>query len=144
MLFRLKNDPQHTLAPSYRILFENVDRTVDSGGYYQTEPMHLKTLTIAGLPVDDVPCVEVWDLNGLVFSSHVGLNHTGNCTWNADYGDGFYRVSQNIIGDFSVICFFGGHKADQKDKTTLIFKYQNSTGTVYLIYFLVTMPDDNL
>jgi len=50
------------------------------------------------------------------------------CTWNGDFGDGFYRVSQPVLGDFSVICRFGGDLAATKDKTTLIFKYQNSTG----------------
>ena len=51
------------------------------------------------------------------------------CTWNGDYGDGFYRISQDILGDFSIICRFGGHLASTKDKSTLIFKYQNSTGS---------------
>ena len=32
-------------------------------------------------------------------------------------------------GDFSVMCRFGGHHALTRDKTTLIFKYQNNTGT---------------
>ena len=31
-------------------------------------------------------------------------------------------------GDFSVMCRFGGHHAMTRDKTTLIFKYQNNTG----------------
>ncbi len=33
MCGRLKGDPNHSLAPSYRTLFENVDKTVDSDGY---------------------------------------------------------------------------------------------------------------
>lgn len=90
-------------------------------------PMYLKTLTVGGLPVEEIPCVEVWDLSGIVFASHVGLKPTSMCNWNAEYGDGLFKISQNIIGDFSIICRFGGHLASTKDKSTLIFKYQNST-----------------
>lgn len=126
---RLRADPSHSLAPSYRTLFENVDKTVDGQGYACTGPIHLKTLTIAGLPLEEIPCVEVWDLSGKVFSSHVGWKHTNMCTWDADYGDGYFRVSQDLLGDFSVICRFGGHLANTRDKSTVIFKYQNTTGT---------------
>jgi hypothetical protein len=87
-----------TLAPSYRILFENVDKTVDSGGYPNRHPVHLKCLAISGLPVDEIPCVEVWDMHGLVFNSHAGWKSTPRCTWSAEYGDGFFRVSHDILG----------------------------------------------
>lgn len=63
---RLKCDPNNSLAPSYKTLFDNVDRTVDCDGYENTLPLHLKTITIAGLPVEDIPCLEVWDLSGKV------------------------------------------------------------------------------
>lgn len=125
---RLNGDPVHTLAPSYRNLFTNVDKTVDNNGYANTEPRFLKTVTIAGLPVEEAPCLEVWDLNGIVYTSHHGWEVDRSCTWNADYGDGYFKVTQKIIGDFSIICRFGGKCATTKDKTTLIFKYQNSTG----------------
>lgn len=91
-------------------------------------PCRLKTITIAGLPVDDIPCIEVWDINGVIFSSHIGQKPANTCTWNDEYADGFYKVEKDVIGDFSVICRFGGHLATTKDKSTLIFKYQNSTG----------------
>ncbi len=78
--------------------------------------------------MDEIPCVELYDLNGLVFASHTGYKHTNDCTWNSEYGDGFFRVSRDILGDFALICRFGGHLATNKDKSTLIFKYQNSTG----------------
>lgn len=88
------------LAPSYRILFENVDKTVDSGGYPNRHPVHLKCLAISGLPVDEIPCVEVWDMHGLVFNSHAGWKSTSRCTWSSEYGDGFFRVSHDILGKF--------------------------------------------
>lgn len=125
---RSQSDSKPTLAPSYRILFENIDRAVDAGGYPNRKPLHLKCLAISGLPVDEIPCLEVWDVNGLVFNSHNGWKSTNKCTWSSEYGDGFFRVSQDILGDFSVMCRFGGTHAMTRDKTTLIFKYQNSTG----------------
>ena len=126
---RLRGDHASSyLAPSYRILFENVDRVADNRGYRNSAPLHIKTLAITGLPVEDMPCVDIFDANGQVFSSHVSWKQTNICTWNADYGDGFYKVAANIIGDFTIVCRFGGEAAVQKDKSTLIFKYQNSTG----------------
>lgn len=127
-ILRLKGDPAHSLAPSYRNLFTNVDKTVDQDGYVSTNSKFLKTITIAGLPVEDIPCVEVSDIHGITYSSHVGWHANSSCTWNPEYGDGFYKVSMSILGDFSIICRFGGHLSGNKDRSTLIFKYQHSTG----------------
>jgi hypothetical protein len=101
---------------------------VEHNGYLNSEPRYLKTISIAGLPVEDIPSVEVWDLNGLVFTSHQGTKVSSACSWNAEYGDAFFKVSQFLLGDFCVVCSFGGAMAAKKDKSTLIFKYQNSTG----------------
>ena len=62
-----------------------------------------------------------------MFNSHNGWKSTSKCTWSGEYGDGFFRVTQDVLGDFSIMCRFGGHHAMTRDKTTLIFKYQNST-----------------
>lgn len=98
----------------------------------------LRTITVAGLPVDDIPCIEVWDMNGIIFSSHHGSKPSASCSWNEEYSDGFYRVEKFVLGDFSIICRFGGLLAINKDKSTLIFKYQNTTGmrVDYLLYCL--------
>jgi hypothetical protein len=94
--------------------------------------------------LEEIPCVEVWDINGIIFSSHNGWNPDSSCTWNADYGDGFFKVSKFILGDFSVICRFGGNLANTKDKSTLIFKYQNTTGNSFfsfnMFYFIFSFP----
>jgi hypothetical protein len=126
---RSQTEVKPTLAPSYRILFENIDQAINLGAYANRKPMHLKCVAIAGLPLDEIPCIEVWDtVNGLIYSSHSGTKVSHRCTWSADYGDGFFTVAQDIIGDFSILCRFGGNNALTKDKTTLIFKYQNHTG----------------
>lgn len=126
--FRLSTEASHSLAPSYRNLFINVDKTVDHDGFKNIESKFLRTITVAGLPVDDIPCIEVWDINGIIFSSHNGSKPSPSCTWNEEYSDGFYRVEKFVLGDFSITCRFGGQLAINKDKSTLIFKYQNSTG----------------
>lgn len=160
----LKESSSHLpLAPSYKTLFENFDKTVNHNGYLNVLPLTMKTLTLSGLPTDEIPCVEIYDLNGLVFTSHQGqsivyfiscsvllsllfcplslflvsFSHffpssgdklIGMCTWDDEYGDGFFRISRPVLGDFALICRFGGDLATNKDKSTLIFKYQNSTG----------------
>lgn len=100
---------------------------MNHGGYPNVLPLHLKCVAISGLPVDEIPCVEIWDTTGVIFSSHSGLKSTNKCSWSNEYGDGFFRVTADILGDFSVMCRFGGSHAMTRDKTTLIFKYQNST-----------------
>lgn len=125
---RLRGDPAHTLAASYSNLFKNVDKVIDRDGFINDGPLFLKSITIVGLALEDTPCLEVWDASGLTYTSHAGLNVDRSCSWNSESGDGFFRVSQYVIGDFSVVCRFGGQAAATKDKSTLIFKYQNSTG----------------
>lgn len=125
---RLKGDPSHNLAPTYSTLFVNVDKTIDMNGFLNDRSAFLKTITVSGLPLEDIPCVEVWDASGILYSSHHGWKADSSCSWNTEFGDGFFKVSQHLLGDYSIVCRFGGHLANTKDKSTLIFKYQNTTG----------------
>lgn len=124
---RVRDHVAPALSPSYRILFENVDRFVNHGGSPNPFPLHLKCLALAALPVDEIPCVEVWDVTGLVYNSHSGAQQNDNCKWSEFYGDGLYHTDVDVFGDFSIMCRFGGQHALTRDKSTLIFKYQNST-----------------
>ena len=67
---RVQLDAKPNLAPSYRLLFDNIDRAIEHGGYPSVEPLHLKSVAISGLPVDEIPCLELWDMNGQVYSIH--------------------------------------------------------------------------
>jgi hypothetical protein len=124
----------HVLAPSYQLLFRNIDVFFDSllhpSGSFPFQAnnkyLFLKVVTVSGLPVEEMPCLEVFDLTGRVFHSHSEENNRLMCRWNNDDGDGFFRVARHLHGDFSIVCRFGGHLADKKDKSTLIFKYQNN------------------
>jgi hypothetical protein len=98
---------------------------------------------MAGLPVDEMPCLEIWETDRLVFSSHlIDQDDNGKLTWNAEYGDGYFNISEDIIGDFSIMCRFGGEFANKRDKTTLIFKYQNNTA--FLSNYLVELQSEDV
>ena len=111
---------------SSKILFENIDKTVDYGGYPNRFPVHLKNMAISGLPADEVPIIEIRDIHGQVYNS----NHADSevPTWSVEFGDGSFQVSNDILGDFVLSCRFGGKHAAIKDSSTVIFTYQNNTG----------------
>ena len=122
---------------SSKILFENIDKTVDYGGYPNRFPVHLKNMAVSGLPADEVPIIEIRDIHGQVYNS----NHADSevPTWSIEFGDGSFQVSNDILGDFVISCRFGGKHAAIKDSSTVIFTYQNNTGLnywEYMIYFL--------
>ena len=66
-------------------------------------------------------------MNGPLFCSYDGNSPRDDCTWFADYGDGKFNIEKVILGDFSILCRFGGRHAMTRDRTTLILKYQNCT-----------------
>ena len=121
---------------SSKILFENIDKTVDYGGYPNRFPVHLKNMAVSGLPADEVPIIEIRDIHGQVYNS----NHADSeiPTWSIEFGDGSFQVSNDILGDFVISCRFGGKHAAVKDSSTVIFTYQNNTGLYtreYMIFF---------
>lgn len=111
---------------SSKILFENIDKTVDYGGYPNRFPVHLKNMAVSGLPADEVPIIEIRDIHGQVYNS----NHVDSEVpmWSIEFGDGSFQVSNDILGDFVISCRFGGKHAAIKDSSTVIFTYQNNTG----------------
>eukprot|EP00605_Chrysophyceae_sp_TOSAG23-4_P001859 GSChrysophyteH1.ASY1.ANO1.2051.1 assembled CDS len=131
---RAQTEIKASLAPSYRILFDNMDKIVDRciTRRFQHRPVHLKSLTISGLPVDEIPCVEIWDLTGQVYISHQNfkVKNTEDKTWSSDYGDGIFRIAADILGDFSIMVRFGGAHAMKRDHSTIIFKYHNHSGVL--------------
>jgi len=124
---RIKLQSTPSLAPSYRVLFENIDNTVNNKCLPNPYSLILKSISISGLPVDELPCIEVWDVTGPLFSSYEGVTPNKSCSWSAEYGDGHFIIGKDLIGDFSILCRFGGKHSLARDRTTLIFKYQNST-----------------
>lgn len=116
-----------------KILFENIDKTVDYNGYPNRFPVHLKNLAVSGLPADEVPIIEIRDIHGQVYNS----NHADSevPTWSIEFGDGSFQVSNDILGDFVISCRFGGKHSAIKDSSTVIFTYQNNTGNRVSLLF---------
>ena len=78
------------LSPSYRIFFENIDKTMLENvnpNTYKPKIIYLNTIAIKGVPVDEIPCIEVLDINGIVFTSHnSAISVKRECNWTSDLG----------------------------------------------------------
>lgn len=127
------DDSSYSLTNSYKTLFKNIDYFTDDK-CNNNNPKYLKVITLSGLPVEEIPFIEIYsvDYNNknisesvskLVYTSHSDLTL---CRWMSEEGEGFFRVGIHLTGDFMIVCRFGGELAEQRDKSTLIFKYQNS------------------
>ena len=130
--------------PSLIRFFKNLDDVMDMGGYRNPEPpLILRAVTMQGVPVDDMPRLDVWDgLGGHVFGSH----HRRSCRhqtltpntarWSDE--EGFYRVNAPLRSDFVLLCSFGptgttttsdaeeGEETEEEeecDPTRVLFRY---------------------
>lgn len=125
--------PISSINPSHLLFFENIDLTMNNSRLnhnISTKILHLKNISIKGLPVDDMPCIEIFNTDSMIFSSNdANSNSVNQSKWTSEFGDGSYRINIDIIGDFSLICRFGGEHINTRHVSTLIFKYQNNTGT---------------
>jgi len=135
----------YLIPPTLKTLFVNFDAMVECGGAIQRERLVLRAVTLQGLPVEDMPRVDIWDERGLVFTSHSrksGGDHEsedGNHDSNGEKKtmkwadeDAYYRVNKIILGDFLLLCRFGGEYAhDTDDPTKVILRYRNNTSFLY-------------
>eukprot|EP01035_Chromulina_nebulosa_P021343 gene21343-27652_t len=103
---RSSSIPSPILSPSYKIFFDNVDKTMN---------VDATAIVSAYIPVD------------LIVNKVIVSDDSSSCTWLSDEGQGIFRINQKINGDFSLLCRFGGSVASLRDKSSLIFKYQNNT-----------------
>lgn len=137
------------LPASLVTFFHNFDSAVELGDYLNRKPLLLKAIAIQGIPVENRPCIDIWDGTGShVYSSHPGVwndlsakdgddsvpqgqnietsHRRGMSQWVED--EGFYRVNCLLQGDFCLLCRFGGPFAqDATDTTKILFRYANST-----------------
>jgi hypothetical protein len=113
---------EDSLPPSIRIFFENFDLTTDNG-FENPFPIQLKAIHVHALPVDELPNIEIYHEEALVYSSLDEANQKND--WRNEAGR--LIVDKPICGDFVITCRFGGEHAWQRDASTLIFIYQNST-----------------
>lgn len=63
-----------SLPASVRTLLRNWDQIMEWKAWLQPKPLWLRAITIQGIPVEDQPCVDVYDATGRhVYSSHAWL-----------------------------------------------------------------------
>jgi hypothetical protein len=135
------------LPASLRTFFHNFDNAIELGEYMNRKPLLLKAIAVQGVPVEDRPCLDVWDASGHhVYSSDPqlwdDLKETimdTHSPWKADKHlrrstsqwadeEGFFRVNCLLQGDFCILCRFGGAYArGATDSTKILFRYANNT-----------------
>eukprot|EP00968_Pinguiococcus_pyrenoidosus_P019333 scaffold2094_cov239-Pinguiococcus_pyrenoidosus.AAC.7 len=119
-----RRSPVEGLPPSVRTFFQNFNGLVETERWPSTKPLLLKNVLVDGVPVDDLPCLDIFDHNGLIFESH---DHEKTHQWQEDSGQGVYHVDRILTGDFYVSCRFGGeHARDTREPRNYLFRYSNS------------------
>jgi len=127
------------LPPSLRLFFQQFDTALNIGGYLNRKPLLLRAIALQGVPVEDKPCLDIWDSSQRhVYSSHPEIwasNSTShrNLSTSSQWIDeeGFYKVDVCLDGDFLMLCRFGGGFAKDTathDPSKILFRYSNNTG----------------
>ena len=118
--------PANSLPPSVITFFNNFNGLVETEMWPTADPLTLKSVLVEGVPVEDLPVLDVYDFSGILYSSHDGGNVSQH-DWQADEGQ-IYRIGKAIDGDFYISCRFGGeHAYDVRDERNYLFRYSNST-----------------
>ena len=114
------------IPPSLQSVFRNFDELMELGGCANPKPLLLRAIAIQGVPVEDKPCIDIWDSDQKhLYSS---LTNDLDSHWSDD-DDGFYKVNKILEGDFCLLCRFGGDMAmDMTDPSKVLFRYANHTG----------------
>jgi len=134
-----EKDISSHIPPSLRQFFRNFDEVVNMRRFPYPEPLLLRSIQLKGVPVDDMPCVDIWEhgdvLRRRIFSSHEdnGNNyHSSNVNTSQlkkwDDEEGSYTVGKLLLRqDFTLVCRFGGEFAsDANDPSKVLFRYVNN------------------
>ena len=128
------------IPPSLKTLFRNFDTYLECGEYPQQSKLLLHAVTLQGVPVDDLPRIDIFDDQGLIYSSHLEVRDNSHNEADDDLKqtlmwadeEGFYRVNKPVMGDFLTLVRFGGDYAqDTNDPTKVILRYANNTAFLY-------------
>ena len=124
-----------SIPPSLKQFFRNFDDCCELQGFPNPEPLVLKSIAISGVPVDDIPCIDIWSSSSQVYTSagdgpgEGGDDGVDDERQHWDEEEGFFKVDLPLLGDFVILCRFGGEYAnDVNDPTKVLFRYANSTG----------------
>lgn len=128
------------IPPSLKLFFEQFDRVLQLGGFLNRKPLLLRAIMLQGVPVEDQPCIDIWDSSQQhVYSSHPLVSTStprNNKKQISQWVDeeGFYRINAVLDGEFLVLCRFGGNPAQLSkernihDPSRILFRYTNTTG----------------
>jgi hypothetical protein len=128
------------IPPSLKLFFEQFDRVLQLGGFLNRKPLLLRAIMLQGVPVEDQPCLDIWDSSQRhVYSSHPPASTNTprkdkkpNSQWVDE--EGFYRTNVILDGEFLLLCRFGGDAAQLSrernihDPSKILFRYTNTTG----------------
>ncbi|KAL3809258.1 LOW QUALITY PROTEIN: hypothetical protein ACHAXA_007325 [Cyclostephanos tholiformis] len=126
------------IPPSLRQFFRNFDEVVNMRQFPHPEPLLLRSIELQGVPVDDMPCVDIWEhgdvLRRRIYSSHKndgdtdgGRNDSTLQLNKWDKEEGSYTVGELLSQDFTLVCRFGGEFAnDGDDPSKVLFRYVNN------------------
>jgi hypothetical protein len=134
-----EKDISSHIPPSLRQFFRNFDEVVNMRRFPHPEPLLLRSIQLQGVPVDDMPCVDIWEhgdvLRRRIYSSHEDNGANDDCrNYNTsqlnkwDDEEGSYTVGKLLLRqDFMLVCRFGGEFAgDANDPSKVLFRYVNN------------------
>jgi len=112
--------PDISKLPPYLFnFFGNFDATLQSLTYPNEVPLCLRGVAIAGVPVQTLPEMDVWNLKNKIYSS----TEADAVTKDWKNSEGFYRINQVLHGDFAIRFYL----RQDDGRETKLFKYMNST-----------------
>ena len=120
------DDISSHIPPSLRQFFANFDELVAKKQYPYPEPLMLQSIQLQGVPVDDMPCVDIFEY-GDVMKQQIYSSHDDTSLNEWDDEEGTYKIGQLLSQDFTLVCRFGGEFAgDDQDPSKVLFRYVNS------------------
>jgi hypothetical protein len=120
------DDISSHIPPSLRQFFSNFDELVSRMEYPHPRPLMLQSIQLQGVPVDDMPCVDIFEY-GDVMKQQIYSSHDDTSLNEWDDEEGTYKIGQLLCQDFTLVCRFGGEFAgDDQDPSKVLFRYVNS------------------
>lgn len=120
------DDISSHIPPSLRQFFSNFDELVAKKQYPYPKPLMLQSIQLQGVPVDDMPCVDIFEY-GDVMKQQIYSSHDDTSLNEWDDEEGVYKIGQLLSQDFTLVCRFGGEFAgDDQDPSKVLFRYVNS------------------
>ncbi len=91
------------------------------------KPQPKQQVRIEAVPTEDLPCIDIWDAaNEKVYSS--ANAPPASMEWQEGESGVYRDIRARLLGDFVLICRFGGKYArDDDDPSKILFRYVGNT-----------------